>query len=192
MTFLVASPQLCSTAKHPRSQCEFGYSHPLQWGNASLLPLPVPAPCQGWAWRCSYEARAAPRTCSSPPAWGAAHRAEGGGRGATAAAPEPGAAAQPTARAWPAAGVPPTWAPTGSLAGPCRVRLQPKVTQRRAELMLHPRPHSSVKTLLHSHSRPRPNAGPARPASVGLSYAVSLTSVWSCDPSGHPCPSELC
>lgn len=140
-------------------------------GKASLFPLLVPAPRQGWAWRRSCEERAAPRTCSSPPAWGAARRAEGGGHGATAAAPEPGAAARPTARAWPAAGVPPTWAPTGSPAGPCRERLQPKVTQR-AKLMLHPRPHSSVKTLPHCHSHPCPHAGPAHSDSVGLSYAL--------------------
>lgn len=147
-------------------------------GIASLFPPLVPAPCQGCAWRCSCEEKAAPRTCSSPPAWGAARRAEGGGRGATAAAPEPGAAARPTARAWPAAGAPPTWAPTASPAGPCRVRLQPKVTRRRAKLMLHPRPHSSGKTLPHPHSHPCPRAGPAHPDSVGLSYP----SVGSCDP----------
>lgn len=171
MTFLVASPQLCPMAKCPCSRCALGQRHLLQ-GQCFPVPLPVPAPLQGWAWRCSHEERAAPRTCSSPPAWGVARRAEGGGRGATAAAPEPGAAAQPTARAWPAAGVPPTWAPRGSPAGPCRVQLQPKVTQRRDKLMLHPRPHSSVKTLLHSHSHPCPRAGPAHPDSVGLSYTM--------------------
>ena len=171
MTFLVTSPQLFPLAKRPCSHCALGQSQ-CSRGNASLLPLPVPAPQQGWAWRCSCEERAAPHTCSSPPAWGAARRAEGGGRGATAAAPEPGAAAQPIARAWPAAGVPPTWALRGSLAGPCRVQLQPKVTQRRHKLMLYPRPHSSVNTLLHSHSHSCPRAGPAHPDSVGLSCTM--------------------
>lgn len=71
------------------------------------------------------------RTCSNPPAWGAALRAEGGGRAATAAAPGPGAAARLTARAWPGAGVLLTWAQRETPAGPCRVQLQP---QRREQV----------------------------------------------------------
>lgn len=56
--------------------------------------------------------------CSSPPEQVAAHCAAGGGRAATAAAPGPGAAAQPTARAWPAAGELQTLGQRGRLAGP--------------------------------------------------------------------------
>lgn len=46
--------------------------------------------------------------------------AEGGEHGATAAAPEPGAATRLTAHAWPAAGVLPTWAQRETPAGLCR------------------------------------------------------------------------
>lgn len=47
--------------------------------------------------------------CNSPPAQREARHAEGGGHATTAAAaPEQGAGARLTARAWPAAGGPPT------------------------------------------------------------------------------------
>lgn len=62
-------------------------------------------------------------TCSSPPARGAAHCAAGGGRAATAAAREPSAAAQPTARAWPAAGELLTSGQRERLAGPGKEQL---------------------------------------------------------------------
>ena len=63
------------------------------------------------------------RTCSNPPGWGVALPAEGGEHGATAAAPEPGAATRLTAHAWPAAGVLPTWAQRETPAGLCREQL---------------------------------------------------------------------
>lgn len=56
--------------------------------------------------------------CSSPPGQVAAHCAMGDGRAATAAAPVPSAAAQQTARAWPAAGELLTSGQRGKLAGP--------------------------------------------------------------------------
>lgn len=56
--------------------------------------------------------------CSSPPGQVAAHCAAGDGRAATAAAPAPSAAAQQTARAWPAAGELLTSGQRGKLAGP--------------------------------------------------------------------------
>lgn len=55
--------------------------------------------------------------CSSPPGRAAVLRACDGVRGATAA-PSPAAGAQPTGRAWPAAGVPRTWAVEDLPVGP--------------------------------------------------------------------------
>lgn len=63
------------------------------------------------------------RTCSNPLGWGVALHAEGGEHGATAAAPVPGAATRPTARAWPAAGALPTWGQREILAGLYREQL---------------------------------------------------------------------
>lgn len=119
-----------------------------EWAQAESPTPRATLPCshclchphaQGWAWSCTYEdkavcspgatKRAGPCTCSNPPASGAARHAEGDGREATAAVPEPGAAAQLTVRAWPGADVLLTWVRRESPAGPCRVQLQPKTKQ---------------------------------------------------------------
>lgn len=84
---------------------------------------------------CAVESTG-PYTCSSPPAWGAAHHAEGDGHEAIAAVPEPGAAAQLTVHAWPGADVLLTWVQRESPAGLCRVQLQPKMKQRRDKAIL--------------------------------------------------------
>lgn len=62
-------------------------------------------------------------TCSSPPGQVVAHCATGDGHVATAAAPAPSAAAQRTARAWPAAGELLTSGQRGKRAGPGKEQL---------------------------------------------------------------------
>lgn len=87
--------------------CTMPTLHPRQWSSQPLSP--------------SLEALGS--TCSSPPGRVVAHCAVGDGHVATAAALAPSAAAQQTARAWPAAGELLTSGQRGKLAGPGKAQL---------------------------------------------------------------------
>lgn len=129
-TFLVANPQLWAQPESPTSGTTLPCPHHLCQPQAKAGPRGVLVRTEQSA-RPTLWGRAGPCTCSNPPASGVAHHAEGDGREATAAVPEPGAAAQLTVRAWPGADVLLTWARRESLAGPCRVQLQPKTKQNK-------------------------------------------------------------